>query len=153
VISFKKVEKEFVEVLAEIINSNPNYNTIENSKPTRSLEEITDEYLEGESETFFILLDETYIGILDYLEHNPRDGYPWLGLLIIHRDYQGYGFGTNAYFTFEEELKEKGIKQLRLGVLVENNSAKSFWKSAGFNYLENKLSTNGAEVEVYEKQL
>jgi GNAT superfamily N-acetyltransferase len=152
-ITFRKIEKELIEVVSEIINSNPDYNTMESSTPTRSLEEISEEYFDGNSEIYFILLDETYIGILDYLEHNPIDGFPWLGLLMIHRDYKGYGFGTNAYFTFEEKLREKGIKQLRLGVLLENQSAKTFWKSTGFTYIENKLSTNGNEVEVYEKQL
>lgn len=153
-INFEKINIELIDVIVEITNSNPDYNQIENGISTRSIDEIKKEYFDtsNQSETYFIKLDDTYIGLIDFLEHNPRDGFPWLGLLMIHRDYQGYGFGSNAFILFEENIKIKGIPSIRLGILPKNASAKSFWKSHGFDYVENKTSTNGLEVEIYEKK-
>jgi GNAT superfamily N-acetyltransferase len=152
-INFEKINIERIDVIVEITNSNPDYNQMENGFSTRSIDVIKQEYFDtsNQSETYFIKLDDTYIGLINFLENNPRDGFPWLGLLMIHRDYQGYGFGSNAFLSFEESIKLKGITSLRLGILPKNDSAKSFWKSHGFQYVENKTSTNGIEVEVYEK--
>lgn len=152
-ITFEKISKSLIDVIVEITNSNQNYNLIENGELSRSKEQLLKEYFESanQSDTYFIKLDDTYIGLIDFLELNPRDGFPWLGLLMIHADYQGFGFGTNAFLLFEQELLKKNIHALRLGVLINNHQAKSFWKSQGFNYVENKTSTDGIEVEVYEK--
>ena len=57
----------------------------------------------------FIKLDDTYIGVMDYLMENPKDQCPWLGLLMIHADYQGFGFGTQAYSLYESEMRERGL--------------------------------------------
>ncbi|WP_088042935.1 N-acetyltransferase [Bacillus sp. EAC] len=152
-ITFEKITQDLIDVIVEITNSNPNYNLMENGKLDRSKKALFEEYFgpSHPSETYFIKLDDTYIGLIDFLELNPRDGFPWLGLLMIHGDYQGYGFGTNAFIFFEDLLKERNKHALRLGVLVNNPQAKSFWLSHGFKYIENKINTEGIEVEVYEK--
>ncbi|WP_088068443.1 GNAT family N-acetyltransferase [Gottfriedia luciferensis] len=152
-ITFEKITQDLIEVIEEITNSNQNYNLMENGRLTRTKEELMNEYFSTshQSETLFIKLDDTYIGLIDFLELNPRDEFPWLGLLMIHNDYQGYGFGTNAFLLFEKRLMEKNISKLRLGVLINNHQAKTFWISQGFNYVENKKNTDGIEVEVYEK--
>jgi len=153
-VTFEKITEEYIDVIVEITNSNQNYNLMENGSPTRTKEELFKEYFQStnQSETYFIKLDDTYIGLIDFLILNPRDGFPWLGLLMIHGDYQGYGFGTNAFVLFEEQIKSReNIHALRLGVLINNHQAKEFWKSHGFSYVENKTNTDGIEVEVYEK--
>lgn len=153
-VTFEKITEEYIEVIVEITNSNQNYNLMENGSPTRTKDELFKEYFQStnQSETYFIKLDDTYIGLIDFLILNPRDGFPWLGLLMIHGDYQGYGFGTNAFVLFEEQIKSReNIDALRLGVLIDNHQAKEFWKSHGFSYVENKKNTDGIEVEVYEK--
>ena len=43
---------------------------------------------------------------------NQKDECPWLGLLIIHGDYQGFGFGTQAYALYESDMK-RGLKRIR----------------------------------------
>ncbi len=54
-----------------------------------------------------------------------------LSQLIIHFDYQGYGYGTNTYFTFEEMMKQRNVKEIKvLQKLTEK--AKSFIESFGF---------------------
>lgn len=154
-ITFEKITEEYIDVIVEITNSNQNYNLMENGAHTRTKEELMKVYFQStnQSETFFIKLDDTYIGLIDFLAHNPRDGFPWLGLLMIHSDYQGYGFGSNAFTLFEEQIRTRdNILALRLGVLIHNHQAKtSFWQSLGFQYVENKTNPDGIEVEVYEK--
>lgn len=153
-ITFEKITEEYIDVIVEITNSNQNYNLMENGAHTRTIEELMKEYFQStnQSETFFIKLDDTYIGLIDFLAHNPRDGFPWLGLLMIHSDYQGYGFGSNAFTLFEEQIRTRdNILALRLGVLIHNHQAKTFWQSLGFQYVVNKTNPDGIEVEVYEK--
>ncbi|PEJ56648.1 GNAT family N-acetyltransferase [Bacillus sp. AFS002410] len=152
-ITFEKITQDLIEVIEEITNSNQSYNLMENGRLTRTKEELMNEYFDSstQTETYFIKLDDTYIGLVDFLKLNPKDGFPWLGLLMIHNDYQGYGFGTNAFLLFEELLLKRSIHGLRLGVLLSNQQAKTFWQSQGFTFVENRTNTDGIEVEVYEK--
>ena len=53
---------------------------------------------------YCVKVDDTYIGVIDYSVQEER---AVLSQLIIHFDYQGYGYGTNTYFTFEEMMKQK----------------------------------------------
>jgi ribosomal protein S18 acetylase RimI-like enzyme len=152
-ITFEDVTENTLYIAEEIINSNQTYNELENGKRTRTVEEIRASFNEHETQiTKFIKLDDTYIGIIDYLPENPKDGLPWIGLLMIHNDYKGYGFGTNAYLQFELELIEKGLKTIRLGVLEENKKAINFWES--LRYVQYSVSTlNGNKVIHFEKEL
>ncbi|MFX3630008.1 MAG: GNAT family N-acetyltransferase [Ectobacillus sp.] len=153
-LTFERVTEQQLDIIREIIHSNRTYNEWENGSPVRTDEELKKEYFHNNPNryTYFIKADETYIGLLEYLERNEKDGLPWLGLLIIHGDYQGYGFGTNAYYTLEDQLKQKGITRLRLGILRKNVKAKVFWESLGFSYFETKSSNKGILVDCYEKE-
>ncbi|MDQ0197823.1 GNAT family N-acetyltransferase [Neobacillus ginsengisoli] len=150
---FEGITNETLYIALEIINSNHEYNTFENGKAIRNINDIDGEFINPLSTSSFIKLDDTYIGLIDYLMENPNDHYPWLGLLMIHRDYQGYGFGAEAYALFENEMLERGIKHVRIGVLKENTKAHSFWKSLGFVYYKSSVWKYGNEILCYEKQL
>ncbi|MEH7460042.1 GNAT family N-acetyltransferase [Bacillus sp. JJ1127] len=78
---------------------------------------------------YCIKADDTYIGVIDYL---TRGESAILSNLMIHFDYQGYGYGTNAYFTFEEMMKQRNMKDIKVlqGELTEQ--AKSFIGNLGF---------------------
>jgi ribosomal protein S18 acetylase RimI-like enzyme len=150
--TFEKVTEETLYIAEEIIHSNKEFNKLENGRETRTIEEIKSELMAAETETYFIKLDDTYIGIIDFLEKNPKDGFPWLGLLMIHFDYQGYGFGSQAYLLFEELLKERKIHSLRLAVLKQNEKGKRFWNSLGFQFYEVKPYKQNI-VECMQKEL
>lgn len=150
-IQFEEITKETLYIALEIINSNPNYNMIENGSAQRELSEIEEEFLNPETISVFIKLDDTYIGVMDYLMKNPKDQCPWLGLLMIHGDYQGFGFGAQSYALYEREMCNRGLERVRLGVIKENIKAKYFWESFGYLYIKTALSENGKEIFVYEK--
>ncbi len=53
---------------------------------------------------YCVKVDDTYIGVIDYRVQGET---AILSQLIIHFDYQSYGYGTNTYFTFEMMMKRK----------------------------------------------
>ncbi|MEE2016078.1 GNAT family N-acetyltransferase, partial [Bacillus thuringiensis] len=61
--------------------------------------------------------------------------------LIIHFDYQGYGYGTNTYFTFEEMMKQRNVKEIKVLQEELTEKAHSFIESFGFT------SEDGAYVK------
>lgn len=74
-----------------------------------------------------------------------------MGLLLIHSDYQGYGFGSLAYTLFETELVKADV--IRIGVLKENVSARRFWEAKGFIYYQTVVTETAKEVDCFEKKL
>jgi GNAT superfamily N-acetyltransferase len=150
-VHFEEITKETLYIALEIINSNSHYNFVENEHTHRELAEIEEELLNPDTTSVFIKLDDTYIGVMDYLMENPKDQCPWLGLLMIHGDYQGFGFGTQAYALYERDMRERGLSQTRIGVIRENVKAKQFWESLGFLYIKTAFSENGKEIFIYEK--
>ncbi|MCP8968976.1 GNAT family N-acetyltransferase [Ectobacillus ponti] len=154
-LTFEPVTEAGLDIVREIVHSNPDYNRMENGSEARSDAALREEFLHGDParRTLFIKADDTYIGLLEYMEHNVRDNHPWLGLLMIHGDYQGYGYGANAYFTWEEQLRGQGHTSVRLGVLPANERARRFWEGLGFTFYEQKQTTAGAVADCFEKQL
>ncbi len=150
---FEEVKKETLYIALEILNSNPEFNLYDNGRETRTLAEMEEEFLNSKTVSAFIKLDDTYIGIIDYLLENPNDHYPWLGLLMIHGDYQGYGFGAQAYETYEYEMSKRGLNHVRIGILIENKKAIRFWESIGFIFYKTTTLKNGSVINCYQKQL
>lgn len=151
-ITFEKISEENLYIVKEMIRSNHDYNMLENGKPDRTEDEIRAEVFREETESYLIKADETYIGCLDFMPENKKDGKPWLGLLMIHGDYQGYGYGTSAYYEFEQSLIERKVSLLRLGILDQNGKAIRFWERNGFTAYR-KTEHAGKDITCYEKQL
>lgn len=86
-----------------------------------------------------IYLKETdeAVGQANYLEENPDDGMPWLGLLMIAREHQRRGLGTEAFRQLAAFFHEMyGWPVLRIGVLKQNRLALAFWERRGFRRVE-----------------
>ncbi|WP_042455683.1 GNAT family N-acetyltransferase [Neobacillus dielmonensis] len=150
---FEEIKKDTLYIALEIINTNQAYNIMENGHSTRSFTDMESEFLNSFSQSKFIKLDDTYIGVLDYLEENPNDQFPWLGVLMIHADYQGFGFGEQAYALFENEMIKRGFNTVRIGVIKENLKAKQFWEKLGFIYYNTTMIKNEIEILCYQKQI
>ncbi|WP_410982411.1 GNAT family N-acetyltransferase [Bacillus cereus] len=78
---------------------------------------------------YCIKVDDTYIGVLDY---TVQDEHAILSNLIIHFDYQGYGYGTNTYFTLEEMMKHRDIKRIQVLQRDITERTNSFIEGLGF---------------------
>lgn len=73
------------------------------------------------------------VGQANYLEENPDDGMPWLGLLMIARGSQRQGLGAEAFHRLAAYFRERyGWPVLRLGVLKQNGPALAFWERLDF---------------------
>ena len=79
---------------------------------------------------YCVKVDDTYIGVIDYRVQGET---AVLSQLIIHFDYQSYGYGTNTYFTFETMMKERNVKEIKVLQRELTEQAKSFIESFGFN--------------------
>ncbi|WP_299094430.1 N-acetyltransferase [uncultured Metabacillus sp.] len=151
IITFEAITGTKLSIVKEIVDSNKCYNLLENGRGTRSLEELKGEFLNSSTQSVFIKCGSSYIGVIDFLDNNPKDGFPWIGLLMIHKDFQGKGYAKQAYKEYEKKLLLNGISAIRLGVLIGNERAKNFWESMGFVYVETKAYKEKREVVVYEK--
>ena len=81
------------------------------------------------------------IGIIDYVEKYPDEDAAYVGLFLIHKPLQGLGHGKKSFQILEAQMKKTGYKRIRLGVLNNNASGFNFWKSLGFNYIQEVKST------------
>jgi len=149
---FQPITEDLLDIALEIINSNNHYNILENGVPSRTIEEVKNEFLNQNTESYLIFLENKYIGIIDFLKNNPNDNCPWIGLLMIHREYHSKGYGKLAYNLFEEKLKQQSFNRVRIGILQENKIAKNFWTSLGFKFYAYK-QWKDKTIECFEKQL
>lgn len=74
----------------------------------------------------------------------------WIALLIIMREFQGRGYGSEAAAQLEQHLfSYPQITQIGLGVLVRNASAMAFWEKRGYVRGERRHDTQGHDVYEY----
>jgi len=79
------------------------------------------------------------VGQANFLEENPADGYPWLGLLMIASAHQRQGLGSEAFACLADHFRAAyGWAALRLGVHPENAPAPAFWQHLGFRFVERR---------------
>ncbi|MGB8954968.1 MAG: GNAT family N-acetyltransferase [Tumebacillaceae bacterium] len=146
------ITEDSLPIALNIINSNPEYNQLENGQKSRTLDEIRADLLNDKTESLLIHAEDEPIGVLVFLMENPADGYPWLGLLIIDSGAKRKGFGKTAYQQYEQLMRDRGVTAVRLGVLQENHGARTFWEALGFVYYTTKRAGEN-EVNCFEKQL
>ena len=153
--TLERVTEDNLAVIKEIFHSNPAYNEWGNKGSLCTDEELRNRFFHPipERDLYFIKADDTYVGLLDYMEGSKRDGDVRLNLLMIHGDYQGYGYGTNAYFLIENMFREKGITGLEIAIPKQNKKAKQFWEGLGFVLLGEQQTANGETIDYFEKQL
>lgn len=151
-IRFETITEESLDTALDILNSNPQYNTIFNGNPTRTKDDIRSEFINELTYSYLIQINNIYIGVIDFLENNPKDNYPWLGLLIIHGDYHSMGYGKKVYKEFEVKFLKDKFDAVRIGILKDNTGAKSFWTKLGFDLC---IETDQEEyvVDCLEKNL
>ena len=89
------------------------------------------------------------VGVLDWLEENPSDGRPWLGLVMLRPDHKRRGFASEAVYALAERLDGP----LRMGVIARNEAGLAFARRLGFRPVEAvaaRMNTT-EDVVVYER--
>jgi RimJ/RimL family protein N-acetyltransferase len=86
----------------------------------------------------------TCVGVLDWMDENPNDGAPWLGLVMIDAGHQRLGLGREAIAGLADYGRAAGWKRLREGVIDGNEAGMALAVAAGMHEIERKPHTIAA---------
>lgn len=124
--------------LNRVFASNPDFLQLREEMAPYDLESVT-RYWEAASldpgrHILLLVLKSTgsAIGLLDFVDRSPADGKPWIGLVMIHRDHQRQGFGTEAVRSAVDFVGSQGHRGVRMAVLEANETGFAFARHLGF---------------------
>ncbi|MFJ9448474.1 GNAT family N-acetyltransferase [Kitasatospora sp. NPDC101235] len=99
-------------------------------------------------------VDGRTAGLVSLLHRHPKDGYPWIGLLIVHGDQHRRGAGRLLVDLVEDRFRHQGRDGIRLAVLESNPTALAFWSSLGWQEIDRRPDVqHGRPCIVMHKQL
>ncbi|MGW1125255.1 GNAT family N-acetyltransferase [Streptomyces sp. NPDC002526] len=78
------------------------------------------------------------VGVVCLLRRHPKDGLPWIGLLMVDGRSRRTGIGRRLVGLVEERFRAEGRSGLRLAVLENNPDALAFWKSLGWREIDRR---------------
>ncbi|SKC73957.1 GNAT family N-acetyltransferase [Maledivibacter halophilus] len=137
------VEKEDLPGIVEIYNSNINFLQAHMSRKSVDIDWIKKEIKNMKEEGFYsckIICKKTkeIIGIIDFSLKEKC----YLSLIIIHNNHKKMGYGKEIYLGFEDYVKSKGARDIRIDVVTNyDRNVLKFWKVNGFNVAE-KIELN-----------
>ncbi|CCB74884.1 protein of unknown function [Streptantibioticus cattleyicolor NRRL 8057 = DSM 46488] len=118
------------------------------------------EFAQPSAEVLLVRADEDATPPLSGLvcllhEHpDPFDPYPWIGLLVVHGDLHGRGYGGRAAGLVEDRLRAAGRDGVRLAVLDGNDHALGFWTHRGYRVIDRRADRQaGRPCRVLHKEL
>lgn len=105
-----------------------------------------------------ILLKQTgeLIGVLDWMEKNPSDGNPWIGLVMIRADWQRRGLAAEAFGGLAERLRSHGMSTLRAAVIQRNQAGRALADRLGFHMVSTtvkRMASGEEEIIVLDRRL
>ncbi|MEV7025188.1 GNAT family N-acetyltransferase [Kitasatospora sp. NPDC093558] len=80
--------------------------------------------------------DGRTVGLAQVLLRHPRDGFPWIGLLLVDGRAHRSGHGRAIAGALEERFRAAGETGVRLGVLQDNVEAERFWTALGYRRID-----------------
>lgn len=152
---FYRSNKDMISIEMEIMNSHPEYNLLADGKRVLTEEDLLGEHEEEDvldKERYLLKVDDVFIGIIDFIKENPRDKKPWLGLLIIHKDWTRNSFAEKALTKYEEVMRSRNIREVRLGCFIANKTGMKFWEKNGF-YRVKEISFREKPLWIMEKKI
>jgi len=144
------------EMLLPVFNSDEQFNMWSGLAPTMSLETVRTEIQETlalPEGTVWQISDKTgtLVSVAETALLHPQHG-AWIALLLIERNFQGRGYGSEAaallenyFFSFPK------ITQIGLAVLAKNTPALIFWEKR--DYIRGKRTLDQHGNDVYEYYL
>jgi len=98
----------------------------------------------------------TCVGVLDWIDENPNDGAPWIGLVMVHAGHQRSGIGADAIAGLAEHGRTLGWTRLREGVIDGNDAGMALALALGMREVERKphrIAAGECELAVMELAL
>jgi RimJ/RimL family protein N-acetyltransferase len=95
------------------------------------------------------------VGVLDWVDESSSDGYPWIGLVLVHAERQREGLASEAVEALLAELARNGVQAIRAGVLPGNDAGARLTAALGFARVEERpfRSASAEYVTVLERRL
>lgn len=152
---FYESNRDLIMIEREIMNTHPEYNLLADEKKFLTEEDLLEEHEEADGldkERYLIKVDDDFIGIIDFIMENPRDKKPWLGLLIIRKDWTRKSFAGKALSKYEELMRGRNITEVRLGCFTDNSTGMQFWEKNDFQKVE-EISFKEKPLWIMEKKL
>lgn len=101
----------------------------------------------GNRESYLMNHNDKYIAscdlVTDYEEYTEKDVKIYLSRLIVKKEYRNKGIGQDLLKYMINLCKEKGYKQITVGVDADNNNALHIYKKFGFEIYENDTDEYG----------
>lgn len=72
------------------------------------------------------------VGVLDWMEENPSDGAPWVGVLIVHAERHRQGIASEVFEELATRLRARGARSVRAAVIERNAAGRRLAESLGF---------------------
>ncbi|MED1795601.1 GNAT family N-acetyltransferase [Brevibacillus nitrificans] len=138
-------ERDFPALLA-VYNSNPDFMEYSFGQRTVSMEAVAHDHEENLAfaDSYSYCLREassdSLIGIAQFILKNPRDGHPWLGLIMIDSRAQGRGYAKEFLDCLTAWYRENGYHSLHLAVLEKNQAVLPFYEAYGFTTYVERVS-------------
>ncbi|EJL23798.1 GNAT family N-acetyltransferase [Brevibacillus sp. BC25] len=144
-------EHDFPELLA-VYNSNPDYMEFAFGQRVVTLQTVADDHQDNLAfaDSYSFSIREVHgaeiIGIAQFILRNPRDGHPWLGLIMLHSAYQSHGYAREFLDTLIAWYRENGYTSLHLAVLEKNSRVVPFYEKYGFVLYEERETEKHGRV-------
>ncbi|HKL29224.1 MAG TPA: GNAT family N-acetyltransferase [Natrialbaceae archaeon] len=104
------------------------------------------EYVKREDVGYFVAVGDGQV--LGYASGGPsdEDGVGFLGAIYVDPDHWGEGIGSRLLDRVESFLADRGYERLRFRVLAENDVGTSFYRSRGYEVVEETETELGEEA-------
>lgn len=87
------------------------------------------------------------VSIIELVKDYPVQNCCWIGLLLIIPDERRKGFGSIIYKSIHKWLSGLKTREIRLGVVEQNERALKFWLSLGFEVIEKRQPKKYGKLE------
>ena len=108
---------------------------------------MKDKYYMG----FFV--KDTLAAVLDLIVGYPADKTAWIGLFMMHPDFQGQGLGSRIIGALLEDLRHSGFDRVRLAYASGNPQSEAFWLKNGFEKTGQISDQGDYQAVLMEKRL
>jgi RimJ/RimL family protein N-acetyltransferase len=95
----------------------------------------------------------TCVGLLDWMDENPNDASPWIGLVMVHADHQRRGLAAEAIAGLAEHGRGSGWTRVREGVVEGNDAGMALALAVSMHEVErrpHRIAAGDRELVVME---
>ncbi len=96
------------------------------------------------------------VGVLDWVNRNPDDGSPWIGLVMVHAGHKRRGYGREAVLGLLAQGRSQGWTRVRAGALADDPATIGLLQAVGMRAIDRRwrpFAAGERSVVVLEAEL